>query len=266
MRDHCQAAPAPAGNLPAAARPAPTGSDLLSAPPDDGITARWEDQLPGLISRLELPTDGVVQVGAHVGQEVPALTRCGFRRLVMMEPNADHIPALRHQLHQHHRGAGLAAPADGLPAREVVLAAAGRERGQLVLHVTEYDQQASLLVPLLPMAVVRQDTIRVIPVHEVQAGCNVLVVDAQGAELEVLAGTDLSRLQLAVIEGSTWARYSGGATLETIADYMRSHGWRQVAAWAHVRPHVVDVAWLAPTYPAFGAHRDAGPEVVQNPA
>lgn len=242
MRDHSPAATAPTGQLPADS-------------PDTEVTARWEDRLPELIDRLGLATDGVVQVGAHVGQEVRALTRCGFRRLVMMEPNADHTAALRHQLHLHHRGAGLAEPAGGLPAREIVLAAAGRERGQLVLHVTEYDQQASLLMPLLPIAVVRQDAIAVVPVREVQAGCNVLVVDVQGAELEVLAGTDLSRLQLAVIEGSTWARYDGGATLDSIATFMRSQGWRQVAAWAHVRPHVVDVAWLSPTHSGGHAGR-----------
>lgn len=244
MRDLSRAATSTVGQAPVtAAEPA----SLDGAPaPQARITPRWEDQLPQLIHRLGLATEGVVQVGAHVGQEVQALTRCGFRRLVMMEPNADHTAALRQQLHLHHRTAGLPEPCQGLPPREVVLAAAGRERGQLVLHVTEYDQQASLLVPLLPMAVVRQDTIAVLPVREVQAGCNVLVVDAQGAELEVLAGTDLTRLQLAIIEGSTWARYSGGATLDSIGAYMRARGWRQVAAWAHVRPHVVDVAWLAP--------------------
>ncbi len=213
---------------------------------DSWITARWEDELPELICRLGVATDGIVQVGAHIGQEVPALTSCGFRRLVMMEPNLDHTEALRRQLRLHHAAAGLPEPAGGLPSREVVLAAAGRERGRLTLHVTEYDQQASLLVPLAPMAVVRHDTIAVVPVREVQAGCNVLVVDAQGAELDVLAGTDLDRLELAVIEGSTWPRYQGGATLESIAAYLSSRGWRQAAIWGHVRPHVVDVAWVAP--------------------
>ena len=219
--------------------------DPLVLHQDAWITARWEEQLPGLLDRLGLPTDGVVQVGAHVGQEVQALSRCGFRRLVMMEPNPDHTAALRQQL-QAHLTAGRPASAGGLPAAELVLAAAGRERGELVLHVTEHDQQASLLMPLQPMSVVREDTVAVIPVREVQAGCNVLVIDAQGAELEVLAGADLSRLQLAVVEGSTSARYQGGATLDSVGDYMRSRGWRQIAGWAHVRPHVVDVAWLAP--------------------
>jgi FkbM family methyltransferase len=246
MRDIPRAANPPGGHCPAAVDAQAARENPVPEHHGGWITARWEDQLPALIGRLSLPTDGVVQVGAHIGQEVQALTRCGFRRLVMMEPNPDHSTTLRQQLQLHHRNAGLPEPPGGLPARELVLAAAGRERGELVLHVTEYDQQASLLVPLLPMAVVRRDTIPVVPVREVQAGCNVLVIDAQGAELEVLAGTDLTRLQLAVIEASTWARYQGGATLETIGDYMRLQGWRQIATWAHVRPHVVDVGWLAP--------------------
>lgn len=246
MRDISRAASTPAGQAPKAADLRPTCSDPVPDHQDATITARWEDQLPALIDRLALPTDGVVQVGAHVGQEVQALTRCGFRRLVMMEPNSDHTAALARQLRLHHLNAGLPEPAGGLPAREIVPAAAGRERGELVLHVTEYDQQASLLVPMSPMTVVRRDRIPVVPVRDVQAGCNVLVIDAQGAEREVLAGADLTRLQLAVVEASTSARYQGGATVESIGEYMRSRGWRQVATWAHVRPHVVDVAWLAP--------------------
>ena len=246
MRDSSRAAGPPGGQPPAVVDAQSTWPDPGAEWQDLWATARWEDQLPALMNRLALPTDGVVQVGAHVGQEIPALSRCGFRRLVMMEPNSDHTAALEQQLQFHHRNAGLPEPAGGLPAREIVRAAAGRERGELVLHVTEYDQQASLLVPLLPMAVVRQDTIPVVPVREVQAGCNVLVIDAQGAELDVLAGADLTRFQLAVIEASTAARYQGGATLESISAYMRSQRWRQVAIWAHVRPHVVDVAWLAP--------------------
>src|ERR1700712_5700210 len=149
----------PAGQPRAEAGAESARPESVPGPPEAWIAARWEDQLPALIDRLGLPTDGVVQVGAHVGQEVQALTRCGFRRLVMMEPNSDHTAALPQQLQLHHLSAGLGEPLDGLPAHEVVLAAAGRAHGQLILHVTEYDQQASLLMPLLPMAVVRQDTI-----------------------------------------------------------------------------------------------------------
>ena len=188
MRDISQTTSASGGRPPAVAGATPTWSHPVLDSQDDWITARWEEQLPDLLERLSLPTDGVVQVGAHIGQEVPALTRCGFRRLVMMEPNTDHTAMLRQQLQVHHGAADLPAPAGGLTARELVLAAAGRERGELVLHVTEYDQQASLLVPMLPMAVVRQDRIPVVPVREVQAGCNVLAIDAQGAEFEAPAG------------------------------------------------------------------------------
>ena len=209
-------------------------------------TARWELRLPHLLTQLGLPRHGAVQVGAHTGQEVAALTRCGFRRLVMIEPNRDHAAALRDQLTRHHEAADLPEPLDGCPPREVVVAAAGRERGQATLLVTEWDQQASLLPPLMPIAVIRQDLTPVVPVREVQHGCNVLVVDVQGAELDVLAGADLDRLDLAVVEGSTFARYRSGSTLAGIGDYLRGNGWQQVAWWDHVRPHVADVAWLAP--------------------
>jgi FkbM family methyltransferase len=211
-----------------------------------GAYVRWERQLPWLLSELRVPAEGVVQVGAHTGQEVAALTRCGFRRMVLIEPNPEHIGALDQELSRHHAGAGLPPPPDGRPPREIVLAAAGREHGRATLYVTEYDQQASPLPPLPPMSVVRQENIAVVPVRDVQHGCNVLVVDAQGTELDVLAGADLRRLQLAVVEGSAGARYSGGSTLKSIADYMRARGWRPVARWAHANPDVVDVAWLAP--------------------
>ena len=167
----------------------------------------------------------------------------------MVEPNPEHTAALRESLRKHHSAAtGAGSRCAGLPAQEVVVAAAGRERGHTTLYVTEWDQQASLLPPLPPLTVARTETIPVVPVREIQHGCNVLVVDAQGAELEVLAGADLSRLHLAVIEGSTWPRYQQGSTVGTIAGYMRAQGWRQVAVWAHVRPHVYDVAWLTPAY------------------
>lgn len=211
-----------------------------------GTYVRWEDQLAGLLDDLGLPADGVVQVGAHAGQEVAALTACGFRRLVMIEPNPDHYLALATELRLHHFTAGLPLPVGGYRPRQIVRAAAGRARGRTTLHITEYDQQASPLPPLPPMAVVREEHVDVLPVREVQHGCNVLVIDAQGAELEVLAGTDLLALELAVIEGSAKARYRGGSTMHSIAGHMAGHGWRPVAGWPHARPEVSDVAWLAP--------------------
>jgi FkbM family methyltransferase len=210
------------------------------------VVARWEEQLPELLAEYDLPRDGVVQVGAHTGQEVGVFTRLGFRRLVMMEPNEDHLLRLAQRLREQHEAAGLPLPADGLPPREVVRAAAGRVAGQATLYVTEYDQQSSMLAPL-GMAVTREVTIPVVPVSAVQAGCNLLVVDAQGAELDVLAGADLERFQLVVVEGSAEARYTGGSTVESIAGFLRQAGWRQVAVWAHVRPDVYDMAWLGPT-------------------
>ncbi|TDD84508.1 hypothetical protein E1293_12790 [Actinomadura darangshiensis] len=94
--------------------------------------------------------------------------------------------------------------------------------------------------------------------REVQHGCNVLVADVQGAELAVLEGTDLDRLDLAVIEGSTWARCTGGSTLDDIAAYIRDADWREVAVFRHSRPYVADVVWLSPAAVTRAAGTDAG--------
>lgn len=210
----------------------------------EGEYERWEERLGGLMSALGVPSLGVIQVGAHLGQEIPALAACGFGRMVMMEPNPDLTEKLEARLAEY---AGAPAADDhSRPAWEVVRAAAGRERGRAVLHVTEYDQQSSLFAPMVSLVVQRKDITPVVPVREVQEGCNVLVADVQGAELEVLYGTDLDRIDLAVIEGSTLPRYRGGATLSAVADFMLTHGWRQVAEFPHARPGVSDVAWLAP--------------------
>lgn len=240
------------GSSPASQGHALTEFDQCAA----SVYVRWERQLPGLMDRLGVAPVGVVQVGAHTGQEVPALVRCGFRRLVMVEPNRDHSAALARELGRHL--SGRPEPEGGHSSQEVVMAAAGRERGTATLHVTEHDQQASLLPPLAPLSVTRLDTTEVIPVREVQHGCNVLVVDAQGSELEVLAGADLDRLDLAVIEGSAEARYHRGSTQQAIAAYMQAGGWRLVANWTHARANVADMAWLAPSTTlraAYRAHR-----------
>ncbi|MDX6741594.1 FkbM family methyltransferase [Actinocorallia sp. A-T 12471] len=209
-----------------------------------GEYVRWEERLCGLMSTLGVAPRGVVQVGAHRGQEIPALAACGFGRMVLVEPNPDLTSILEDEL-TAFLGPALS-DAAGPPVWEVVRAAAGRARGRAVLHVTEYDQQSSLFAPVASLAVRRRDITPVVPVHEVQEGCNVLVADVQGAELEVLHGTDLDRIDLAVVEGSAVPRYRGGATLASVADFLRGRGWRQVAEYPHARPGVSDVAWLAP--------------------
>lgn len=88
------------GSSPASQGHALTEIDRSAAP----VYVRWERQLPGLMDRLGVAPVGVVQVGAHIGQEVPALVRCGFRRLVMVEPNRDHSAALARELGRHLSG------------------------------------------------------------------------------------------------------------------------------------------------------------------
>lgn len=171
--------------------------------------------LPPLMRRLGIRPLGVVHVGAHLGQEIPIYREAGFDRIVMVEAN----PELAARI-----------PTDGV---KVHVAACGRtSEGFATLHITPNDQQSSILVPG-KKPVVRKVQVLARRLADLQHGCNVAVVDVQGAELEVMAGADLDGLDLVVLEASIVARYVGGATLATVVEYMTRLGWTEVARWDH---------------------------------
>lgn len=181
--------------------------------------------LPALVREHDIPTGGVLHVGANRGQEVDVYRRAGFGTIRLVEP----IPELAARL---RRLAGV----------QVIQAAAGR-RGERTLHVTDNDRYASLLPPQ-DRRVVARVTVPVIPVRDMQGGCSLLVVDAQGAEAEVLATADLPRLRMIVVETCTRRRYKGAALRGDVLGML--DGWRLVAEFRHRTPGVSDCVLVAP--------------------
>jgi FkbM family methyltransferase len=176
----------------------------------------WTDALPDLMAQHGIQARGVVHVGAHLGEEVPTYRRLGFARIVLVEPH----PTLADELRQ-------------LAGVEVVQAACGAQTGTATLYVTEKTMQSSLLPPVRKTV---QDRVTV-PVRRLaditDHKVNVAVVDVQGAELDVVAGADLGRLDLVILEAHTRLRYEGQPTAQEVVDAMRGRGWRQVAEYWH---------------------------------
>lgn len=171
--------------------------------------------LPRLLRQQGIPARGVVHVGAHLGQEIPIYRAAGFGRIVMVEANPDLAARI---------------PREGVA---VHVAACGRTSdGFATLHITPNDQQSSTLVPVRK-PVVRQVQVLNRRLADLQHGCNVAVVDVQGAELDVVAGAELSALDLVVLEASTQPRYVAGADLAAVVAYMSGRGWVEVARWDH---------------------------------
>lgn len=184
------------------------------------VFARLDELLAGVARR------GVVHVGAHHGQEVPAYRAAGFERIVLVEPNPAHWAA-------------LASLGDDV----VLHRCAAGPRGRATLHVTRYDTESSLLRPL-QKRVCRTVDVDVVPLADLQAGCNVAVVDVQGGELDVLRTAALESLDAAIVECEVVPRYAGGARRDEIeAFFAAADGWELAGVFEHRTPELHDIAW-----------------------
>ncbi|MFE0727943.1 FkbM family methyltransferase [Streptomyces antibioticus] len=182
-------------------------------------------ELADLMAREGIAPVGVVHVGAHLGQEIDDYRAIGFGRIVLVEPNPECHEAL--------------AAFEGVT---LVPAACGRAPGETRLHLTVKRQRSSLYQPLRDRH--RTVTVPVVRLADIQAGCNVAVVDVQGGELDVVAGADLAALDLVVLETRTVHEYRGAPLHRAVVQTMRGLGWRRAATWRHGTGRVRDVAFV----------------------
>lgn len=181
---------------------------------------------------------GVVHVGAHRGTEVPDYRRFGFERIVLVEPEPDLAARLRVKF------------PDCVVVEKVCAQRAAKRRK---FNVATRRQWSSLVdVPADqskagPVEVRARIDVEAVTLRSIQAGCNVAVVDTQGTEHDVLAGADLSSLELVVVETVTPGPVWRPAWDRPDADaWFAERGWWPVAEFAHSAPDVLDVAY-APT-------------------
>lgn len=187
-----------------------------------GVTAVFvnlDDALAGV------ERTGVVHVGAHRGQEVPAYRAAGFGRIVLIEPNPEHWDELRSL-----RGPIVEPVACGNP-------------GFSTLHRTKWDEQSSLL---RPQSIEVVDTVEVFvqPLSDFQDGVNVAVLDVQGSELEVLQTAHLDRLDALIVEQDANVRYDGAAAPDDVRAFLLDAGWTLSSTWPHRWDFLTEEVWL----------------------
>ena len=200
--------------------------------------ARFAALLPQLMRECRMEPRGIVHVGAHRAQEADAYRAAGFRRMVWVEPQSELAAELR---------------ARGL---DVVECAVGTEPGRRELLVPENTQRASLLPPLA-MRVAGRTTVRVRRLDQLDiAGCNALVVDVQGAELDVLRSGSLNQFDLIVVECCHRRRYAGQADPESVHQLLSEAGFRYAARAPHRRSYIVDRFYVRSEVPHGRAATD----------
>jgi FkbM family methyltransferase len=175
---------------------------------------------------------GVIQVGAHTGGEVPDLLKCGVERIHLIEANADLIPDLQ----------ALAAGTDAhITISNVAISSSN---GLQDFFITSFSQSSSLLkladhkivypkIKEVNSVKVRTETL---DDNILESGLdenlyNALLIDVQGAELDVLKGAKraLNTIDIIVCEVNYAELYRGCAQVEDLDAYLFDAGFVRVA-------------------------------------
>lgn len=197
-------------------------------------------QFPALLTELDVEPRHLLHVGAHEGQEVPYYRQAGIEYLTLVEP----IPDLATMLRLEH------------PDARVVEAACGTTDGWAELHIPRLTNMATLQDPQPQDGPTRVIPVPVVTVAELQAETdpqpNMLVVDAQGRELDVLRSAVLDGVDLVVAETVTVPDPTMAALYGEVSAYMLNAGFVEHTRWER------DQDWVAEWARGRGQPRTGG--------
>ncbi|MCM1972320.1 FkbM family methyltransferase [Streptomyces sp. G1] len=176
------------------------------------------EALPSLLSELGLDVRHVLHVGAHLGEEVPYYRQAGIGRFTLVEPS----PFAAGRLRKTYREA------------TVIEAACGAEPGRGVLSVNVIRTSSTLAEPHPGDRILNSVPVQVRTVAELAPDdADMLVVDAQGLELDVLkgAGDRLAGFRVVVCETCTVPDPTMASPHDQVVDYMTRRGFTVAALW-----------------------------------
>ncbi len=189
--------------------------------------------LASVIQKYKKEITGIIQVGAHFAEEHDSYKKMGVDRFIYIEPCQNAFDVLMNRF-------------KGDPEVYIFQFAAGSEfrMGEMFTETMNQGQSNSLLKPaehLLQHPDITFDFREqvvinpLISIMGVAEGCNVLVMDTQGYELEVLkgAGMLLDDIEVVYTEVNRGQVYEGCAQVQEIDEFLWQHGFVSVAEyWA----------------------------------
>ncbi|MEU3281781.1 FkbM family methyltransferase [Streptomyces antibioticus] len=176
------------------------------------------EALPSLLAGLGLDVQHVLHVGAHLGEEVPFYRQAGIGAFTLVEPSPFAAGRLR----------------ESFPEATVVEAACGARPGRGTLSVNVIRTSSSLAEPHPGDRILSTVAVDVTTVAEIAPpDADMLVVDAQGLELDVLkgAGDRLAGFDLVVCETCTVPDRTMAAPHDEVVAFMAAAGFVVVAVW-----------------------------------
>jgi FkbM family methyltransferase len=177
-------------------------------------------KLVELAKELGVFLRGVIHIGAHEGQEASDYDEL---KQLYIEP----IPSLAKLL----RDRGL----------DVLEVAVSNYTGTSDFYITDFDQGSSLLLPL-EHSIQKKITVSVDTLENLvpdSSPYNCIVIDVQGAELDVLKGTKVEKFDLIICETNSRERYSGSPLHDDIVSHMKDNGFRLSKIFSHSEDNVI---------------------------
>lgn len=196
---------------------------------------------PRVLAELGVEPGGVCHVGAHLGEEVPFYRQAGFERIVLVEPHPTLAAGLRERF----------------PDTVVIEAACSDRAGEATLHVMVRTNMSTIVTPTAADPVRSTVTVPLVRLDEVAGDANVIVIDAQGHELAVLAAAPWAQIDVLVVETCTVPDRTVASPYADVVALAEANGLREAHRW--VRDYGFINRWgrgrAAPAVPA-GEVRD----------
>lgn len=173
-------------------------------------------KFPRVLREHAIDPRHLVHVGAHEGQEMPWYGDAAVRQVTLVEP----IPELAEQLRTK------------FPAAAVVECACAATAGVMPLYVMDPTNVSTLQAPGPRDRVTRVIDVPVRPLAEVAPDANIAVIDAQGKELDVMAGAAWDALDLVIVEACTVPDPTLAALYDDVIAFADSVGFAEVGCWS----------------------------------
>ncbi|MFJ6730000.1 FkbM family methyltransferase [Streptomyces sp. NPDC091281] len=202
--------------------------------------------LPSLLPELGLRVQHVLHVGAHLGEEVPYYRQAGITSFTLVEPSPFAAGRLR----------------ESVPEAIVIEAACGARRGRGTLSVNAIRTSSTLAEPHPDDRILNRVPVEVTTVAAIAPdSADMLVVDAQGLELDVLKGADdrLSRFTVVVCETCTVDDRTMAAPHDQVVAFMAAAGFRVATVWER---SYEEISWYVRGGPGAGTSYDRVNDVV----
>ncbi len=179
-----------------------------------------------LRKKYNMKIKGVIQIGAHYGEEIPDYIDCGIQDMVMFEPLEENFNILANKVKNLNAN---------IVGHQVAL---GSEPGKTTMYVSDNEKQSSsILKPKVHLT--HHPYVKFPTTEEVEVSCldnydcyryNFINMDVQGYELEVLKGATktLEKVDYVYCEVNRDEVYENNVFVEELDEFLAEYNMERV--------------------------------------